>query len=238
MNKNNNNNNKLRTKINNKGPKRKKTYMGKLSVLHPYSFDFYQTASMDTGLNFSYDIIGQLSTTALFTHQAQYFQEFKLVYIEILVTPVKVNGTPPSVGYCLFLANETLNVAYSQLPYVQGNIRINPEGVTNLKFYSWGRNSDTNRWYNTQSLDSYNDKCQVYAYFKFLDALDTQAGPHYTMQVRCRILFRRPTTTVTNKQSEDVKNINVEGCDLKETQDLNSGTTSQDEVVISVNPCK
>jgi hypothetical protein len=213
--------------------------MGKLSVLRPYSFDFYQTASMDTGINFSFDIIGQMSTTALFTHQAQYFQEFKLVFIEILVTPVKVSGTPPPVGYALFLANETLNVSYSQLPYVQGNIRIKPEGATQLKFCSLGRNSDTNRWYNTQSIDSYNDKCQVYAYFKFLDALDTQAGPHYTMQVRCRVIFRRPTTTLTTAkvQKEEEKIINVEGCNLKET--LGSGGTGpQDEPDISTTTCK
>jgi hypothetical protein len=154
------------------------------------------------------------------------------------VTPVKVAGTPPSVGYALFLANETLTVGYSQLPYVQGNIQIKPEGATQLKFTSIGRNSDINRWYNTQSLDSYQDKCQVYAYFKFLDALDTEAGPHYTMQVRCRVLFRRPTTTVLNKQPpEEEKIISVEGCNLKETQDLKGGTKTQDVSVISLDSC-
>jgi hypothetical protein len=156
-----------------------------------------------------------IRSTQFYSYQDSYFQEFKILFFEVLITPHKTNGAFPPVGYALFLANEQLGVGYSQIPFVQGNMKISPEGTTQLKFFSTGRNQDINRWYNTGSQEP-----EISIYFRFEQALGTVTELHYSMQVRARILFRRPKTLSTSNKSiptEEAINLN-EANKGKETQ--------------------
>jgi hypothetical protein len=166
-----------------------------------------------------------IRTTQFYSYQDSYFQEFKILFFEVLIIPHKTNGAFPPLGYALFLANEQLSVGYSQIPFVQGNMKISPEGTTVLKFFSTGRNQDINRWYNTGSQEP-----EIAIYFRFEQSLGTVAELHYSMQVRARILFRRPKTLGTSRSIPEEDVINLNGVKGQETQ---GGTKSNNDLVIS-----
>jgi hypothetical protein len=223
--KNNNNNNKVKRKNNNKR-RNKSLDTRKLRQLQPYTFDFYAYSIIKEGQNHYYNMFEGIRSTQFYSYQDSYFQEFKILFFEVLITPHKTNGAFPPVGYALFLANEELAVGYNQIPFVQGNMKISPEGTTNLKFFSTGRNQDINRWYNTGSTEP-----EIAIYFRFEQSLGTVAELHYSMQVRARILFRRPKTLASNKSipKEEVINLN----EVNKEQETQGGTKSQDGLVIS-----
>jgi hypothetical protein len=217
---NNNNNNKKHNK-----KRKNKLDTRRLRQLQPYTFDFYAYSILKEGQNLYYNMFEGIRTTQFYSYQDSYFQEFKILFFEVLITPHKTNGAFPPVGYAIFLANEQLGVGYSQIPFVQGNMKISPEGTTSLKFFSTGRNTDINRWYNTGS-----EEPEIAIYFRFEQALGTVAELHYSMQVRARILFRRPKTINNNKSIPKEEVININEVNGKETQ---GGTNSNNDLVIS-----
>jgi hypothetical protein len=218
----------MKNNNNNKSKQRNKKHNNKLDTrrlkqLQPYTFDFYSFAQIKEGQNHYYNLFEGIRTTQIYSYQDSFFQEFKILFFEVLITPHKTGGSFPPVGYALFLANENLGVGYSQIPFVQGNMRISPEGTTQLKFFSTGRNSDINRWYNTGSQEP-----EIAVYFRFEQSLGTVAELHYSMQVRARILFRRPKTLASSKSIPEEEVINLNEANRKETQGGSSNNKFED----------
>lgn len=131
------------------------------------------------------------------------YQEYKIIYTQIHITPVIRGGDQPPTMYAMVLANELLTVQYSEIPSLPGTTKIYGKGVTQMMFRAKGRTDDLNRWYNTRD-----NKPDFSIKFRAISSIGTtEDSPHYTINVRSRILFRRPIIEELNRKIEEVQEI-------------------------------
>jgi hypothetical protein len=151
--------------------------------------DINTITTFDNAGNITYSISGGIYASQYYQNYANLFQEFKLDYTIVHVVPVQVNGNQPPVAFAMVLINELMNVKFSEMPYLQGVTKIFGKGVTIIRYYSKGRTSDFNRWYNTGDEFNLNLLLKMHA----SENIGERAlSPHYKILCRSRVLFRRP----------------------------------------------
>jgi hypothetical protein len=136
----------IRTKL---YKKNKLKRMQQIRPLRVYPMDINTITTFDNAGNITYSISGGIYASQYFQNYAGLYQEFKLDYTIVHVVPVQVNGNQPPVAFAMCLVNELMNVQFSEMPYLQGVTKIFGKGITIIRYYSKGRSSDFNRWYNT-----------------------------------------------------------------------------------------
>lgn len=146
--------------------------------------------------NFTYSITQGIYDNLFYQNYAKIYQEFKINYTQIHIVPVIRGGDQPPIGYAIVLANEQLTVQYNQIPSLPGNTKIYGRGVTQMLFKSTGRTDDLNRWYNTNDF-----KPDFSVKLHFIATIGTtEDSPHYSINVRSRVLFRRPVIEEGNNK--------------------------------------
>lgn len=144
------------------------------------------------------------------------YQSFKITYTQIHIVPVIRAGDQPPVGYAIVLANENLTVQYNQIPSLPGVTKIYGRGVTQMLFNSVGRTDDLNRWYNTGDT-----KPDYTLKIHFLATIGTtEDSPHYYINVRSRVLFRRPILEENNGNKIEEKETIVRALNNQENHDV------------------
>lgn len=153
--------------------------------------------------NFTYSISNNIYDNLYFQSYMKIYQEYKIIYTQIHITPVIRGGDQPPTMYAMVLANELLTVQYSEIPSLPGTTKIYGKGVTQMMFRAKGRTDDLNRWYNTRD-----NKPDFSIKFRAISSIGTtEDSPHYTINVRSRILFRRPIIEELNREIEEVQEI-------------------------------
>lgn len=182
--------------------------MKQIRPLRVYPMDINTITTFDNAGNITYSISGGIYASQYFINYAGLFQEFKLDYTIVHVVPVQVNGNQPPVAFAMVLINELMNVKFSEMPYLQGVNKIYGKGVTILRYYSRGRTSDFNRWYNIGDEFNLNLLLKMHA---SENIGERATSPHYKILCRSRVLFRRPIIkNDNNKQTEDYKQLQNE----------------------------
>lgn len=165
--------------------------------------------------NFSYSISNNIYENQYYQNYAKIYQEFKIVYTQIHIVPVIRDADQPPMMYAIVLANEQLTVQYNQIPSLPGVTKIYGRGVTQMIFKTEGRTDDLNRWYNTKDLKP-DFSLKIHSIASIGTTDDT---PHYTINVRSRVCFRRPIIEESNnKEIEQYENIM--GLNTKKNQDV------------------
>jgi hypothetical protein len=191
--------------------------------------DINTITTFDNAGNITYSISGGIYASQYFTNYRELFQEFKLDYTLVHVVPVQVNGNQPPVAFAMVLINELMSVKFSEMPYLQGVTKIFGKGVTIMRYYSKGRTSDFNRWYNTGDEFNLNLLLKMHASENIGERANS---PYYKILCRSRVLFRRPIIQNSNKETEDYKQLSNE----VQVRDSQESKKEESEVWTHVGP--
>jgi hypothetical protein len=220
---------KQRTKINDR--------YKKLPTLYAYPIDVNTLTVFDEATNFQYSISQGIYDSEIFQTYSKLFQEFKIEYSYVYIIPKPYQGTHPPEAYTMILANEGMMIKFSEMPFLQGVTRVPGIGITQMIFKQTGRTDDLNRWYNTLSTKpDFNLE-----FHSTLPIGNRNTSPYYSVNVRSRILFRRPIALQTSKntaeEKEGVKIVKSKQCE--DTYEVGSeiipvcGTVENNSIVIS-----
>lgn len=198
-----------RTKRTMKYLNRKKRHNKPISPLQVYPVDVNANGliqpSTDPLPNMEYDIAQSIYDNGFYQSYVNLYQEYKIQYVQIHIIPVIRSGNQPPMGYAVLLANEDLAVRYADIPSLPSVTKIYGRGITQLWYKSKGRQDDLNRWYNTKE----SMRARFILPMRFVEPLGiTDNDPHYAIQVRARVLFRRPFyNTIGSKNNEEEEKV-------------------------------
>jgi hypothetical protein len=172
-----------------------------------YTYDVYVSISLKyasggSNQNYHIDIKDLLLNEYYFSTLASLYQTFKLVYTEIILTPITYNGSEPPIGHMIYVVDENAapEIQYNSIPETQGSTKISNKGTTIAKFYRSGRQPDTNYWYDTYYTGE--GQLQQYIKIRFESPLENEKG-YYSGRIRFRVVFKRLKRIQANKTTQE-----------------------------------
>jgi hypothetical protein len=166
------------------------------------------TASGYETQNLNLDIYNYLYNNTLFNNFRNLYQQYKLNWIRIAVTPIINQGTYPPVAYGLFLTSDSQSVQYSQIPTMPGSVKIRNTRPTSIFIKNNGRQNDFNYWNDTEgNVSQLSCSYRIRLSQSLAEIENNKVG--YSIQIKYALVFRRLYPKEENRAVEDFETVGL-----------------------------